>query len=116
FAGYAVWNTFGYAVAVDHDVLFISAPNERICVGADCHRVGKVYINGTTDWLPYPTLDETGNWGYRVGESLALEGDILAVSYSGTNETELQRNVLIYQRTGDGWELVQVLEDEGPDC
>ena len=113
-AGFQRWNTLGFAVAVSADDFFIAAPFEHRGAGYDF--VGQVYPAGSSTPLPYPTIAPTGNWRYIVGTAMALDGEFLAVSYNGTNETEVHDDVLIYRNTNLGWELVQVLEDIGPEC
>ncbi len=112
--GFQQWNTFGFAVAVGAQGFFIAAPFEHRGLGYD--HVGQVYPAGSSTGLPYPLIDPTGDWGYIVGTAMALDGEFLAVSYNGTNETEVHDHVLIYRNTNLGWELVQVIEDIGPEC
>lgn len=112
FAGLQRWNTLGFAVAVSAEDFIIGAPWEWAPNLRD--HLGQVYPGETTP-LPYPMPVNDGH--YLVGMSLALDGDLLAVSYDLASETINTEDVLIYRRTPQNeWELVQVLEGVGPEC
>jgi len=110
---------YGQAVAVDGDTLAISAGNESNADGRR-HQAVHVFTRAAEGWahqarLGDPEEPEPGE-DDGFGFSLDLSGGtlIVGVPYRGTSFSNIKNGAaLIYERTGNAWELAAELDGEG---
>lgn len=80
---------FGYSVSIRDDTLAVGAPNGDHCVSCDPHS-GFVYVydkykGGADNWGIVSILEGSGS-NARFGESVSVDGDLLAVGAPGVND------------------------------
>ena len=80
---------FGYAVSIRDDTLVVGAPNGDHCVSCAPHS-GFVYVydkykGGADNWGIVSILEGSGS-NARFGESVSVDGDLLAVGAPGVND------------------------------
>jgi hypothetical protein len=115
---------FGFSVAIDGDLIVVGSHyNSTNAVGGGYSlHAGAAYIfeeNVDGEWVELQKLaasDRWGNpgldydeedWNWRYGESVAVEGDYIAVG------SPFASKGYMYERTGDTWEEVEQLEYPG---
>ncbi len=109
---------FGASIALDGDLLAVSAPN-------DLEEIGSVYLfernqGGTNEWGQIAKLTlENGEAGDYFGVAVVLQGDTLIVGADGDDEQDLDAGaVYIFDRNqggSDQWGLVKKIFSEQTD-
>ena len=112
---------FGHAVAVDGDIMAISAPTDN---GRQLDREGSVitFSRENNEWEPaefvgIPTDLDADDVQAEFGWSLAIEGDTLVVGAPGTDSNSGAVYVFIRlfkANPGGGWVLSQRLQSADP--
>lgn len=102
--------SFGSAVALSGPVAVIGAPSASVSGGSNRTSAGRVFVfeHGASSWTQVASLTEGAPmWGRRFGDSVAVDGDVLAAgAFGGLSRYETSvGSVHIFGDSGTAWTL-----------
>lgn len=111
----AMDDNFGHSVSISSAFAAIGAPGDKIDVNEDQGSVSVFRYNGSI-WIPMKkTISDIGHASDAFGTSVSIAGNYMLVgAYLVDVEQKVnQGTVSLYQRLGNGWQLLQTIIEPG---
>ncbi|MHC4880966.1 MAG: FG-GAP repeat protein, partial [Planctomycetota bacterium] len=96
-------DSFGWSVAISGDTVVVGSPDWGDETDSD-RGTAYVFVRSGTTWSQQQRLDGGTDWGYGLGYSVAVDGDVIAAS-------ENHGDAYVYERDDVVWSLAESLDN-----